>query len=216
MLAAVSHDLRTPITRLRLRAEHIISQRQRGKFLADLEEMEKMISSMLSFAKEDSLLESTVIVDLRAMLRSLCDDLSDRGFEVSFHLEGRLPYSCRPLSLRRCFTNLLDNAIKYGARADVNVEFRASSILVHIDDHGPGIPEALRDEAFRPFNRLERSRNRETGGSGLGLTVARTLARAHGGDVVLSGAPNGGLRATVVLPNTETFSPAQLPQLAAE
>jgi signal transduction histidine kinase len=216
MLAAVSHDLRTPITRLRLRAEYIASQRQRGRFLADLEEMDKMISSILSFAKEDTRSESTVIVDLRAMLRSLCDDLSDRGSEVSFGGEGRLPFLCRPLSLRRCLTNLLDNALKYGGRADVSIEFSANAILIHFDDNGPGIPEALRDEAFRPFTRLEESRNRETGGSGLGLTVARTLARAHGGDIVLSEAPNGGLRATVVLPNTETRLPAQPSRLAAE
>lgn len=171
-----------------------------------------MISGILSFAKENARLESTVIVDLRAMLCSLCDDLSDRGFEVCFNGEGRLPYLCRPLSIRRCFTNLLDNALKYGDRADVKLEAIATSTLVHFDDHGPGIPEELRENAFRPFHRLELSRSRETGGSGLGLTVARTVARAHGGDVVLTEAPSGGLRATVVLPNTEAPSSA----LAAE
>ena len=146
--------------------------------------------------------EPTVNVDLRSILHSLCDDLSDRGFKVSFDEEGRLPYFCRPLSMRRCFNNLLDNALKYGERADVSIEVSATTILVHIDDRGPGIPKVLREEAFRPFNRLEKSRNRETGGSGLGLTVARTLARGHGGDVFLSEAPGGGLRATVVLPHT--------------
>lgn len=202
MLAAVSHDLRTPVTRLRLRAEYIASRSQRAKFLVDLEEMENMITGILSFAKDGANSEPTVTVDLRSILHSLCDDLSDRGFEVSFDEEGRLPYLCRPLSIRRCFNNLLDNALKYGGRADVSMEVSASTIVVHIDDHGPGISEALREEAFRPFNRLEKSRNRETGGSGLGLTVARTLARAHGGDVLLNEAPGGGLRATVVLPHT--------------
>ena len=209
MLAAVSHDLRTPITRLRLRAEYIGSQRQRGKFLSDLEEMENMISGILSFAKENARLESTVTVDLRAMLRSFCDDLSDRGFKVCFNGAARLPYLCRPLSIRRCFTNLLDNALKYGDHAVVKLEMSAISILVHFDDHGPGIPEDLREDAFRPFHRLELSRNRETGGSGLGLTVARTVARAHGGEVVLTDAPCGGLRATVVLPNTEALLSTQ-------
>ena len=202
MLAAVSHDLRTPVTRLRLRAEYIASRSQRAKFLVDLEEMENMITGILSFAKDDANSEPTVNVDLRSILHSLCDDLSDRGFKVSFDEEGRLPYFCRPLSMRRCFNNLLDNALKYGERADVSIEVSATTILVHIDDRGPGIPKVLREEAFRPFNRLEKSRNRETGGSGLGLTVARTLARGHGGDVFLSEAPGGGLRATVVLPHT--------------
>ena len=202
MLAAVSHDLRTPVTRLRLRAEYIASRSQRAKFLVDLEEMENMITGILSFAKDDANSEPTVNVDLRSILHSLCDDLSDRGFKVSFDEEGRLPYFCRPLSMRRCFNNLLDNALKYGERADVSIEVSATTILVHIDDRGPGIPKVLREEAFRPFNRLEKSRNRETGGSGLGLTVARTLARGHGGDLFLSEAPGGGLRATVVLPHT--------------
>jgi signal transduction histidine kinase len=216
MLAAVSHDLRTPITRLRLRAEYIGNRSQRTKFLMDLDEMENMITGVLSFAKDDARSEPTVTIDLRAMLHSLCDDLSDRGFDVSFDGEERLPYLCRPLSIRRCFTNLLDNALKYGGSANVSTEVSASGVLVHIDDHGPSIPEALREEAFRPFHRLEGSRNRETGGSGLGLTVARTVARAHGGEVALSEAPAGGLRATVVLPNTEALAVDRPSQFAAE
>jgi len=216
MLAAVSHDLRTPITRLRLRAEYVESRSQRRKFLADLDEMEQMITGVLSFAKEDARSEPTVTVDLGAMLQSICDDLSDRGFDVCFEANGRLPYLCRPLSIRRCFTNLLNNALKYGERADVSLEVGASSIIVRIDDHGPGIPEELMEDAFRPFHRLEQSRNRETGGSGLGLTVARTIARAHGGDVTLSEAPGVGLRASVVLPNTQRLLSAPLTHVAVE
>jgi signal transduction histidine kinase len=216
MLAAVSHDLRTPITRLRLRAEYVESRSQRSKFLADLDEMEHMITGVLSFAKEDARSEPTVTVDLGAMVHSICDDLNDRGFDVSFDANRRLPYLCRPLSIRRCFTNLLNNALKYGERADVSLEVSAGNLIVRIDDRGPGIPQELREDAFRPFYRLEQSRNRETGGSGLGLTVARTIARAHGGDVTLSEAPGGGLRATVVLPNTERLLSAQQSQVAVE
>ena len=211
MLAAVSHDLRTPITRLRLRAEYVESRSQRAKFLADLDEMDQMITGVLSFAKEDARLGPTVMVDLGAMLQSICDDLTDAGFDVSFDGNGHLPYLCRPLSIRRCLTNLLNNALKYGERADVSLEVSAGDIIVRIDDRGPGIREEFREDAFRPFHRLEQSRNRETGGSGLGLTVARTIARAHGGDVMLSEAPGGGLRVIVILPHSE-----RLTQLAVE
>ena len=141
MLAAVSHDLRTPITRLRLRAEYVENRSQRAKFLADLDEMEQMIAGVLSFAKDDARSDPTVTVDLGAMLQSICDDLSDRGFEVSFDANGRLPYLCRPLSIRRCFTNLLNNALKYGERADVSLEVSAGNLIVRIDDRGPGIPQ---------------------------------------------------------------------------
>jgi signal transduction histidine kinase len=200
MLAAVSHDLRTPITRLRLRAEFVGNMIQRGKFLADLDEMEHMITDILNFAKDDARSEPTVHVDLVAMLQNICDDLADKGLNVSFDSDGHLPCLLRPVSFRRCFNNLLDNALKYGERAAVRVDIGATEIMIQIDDHGPGIPETLKEEVFRPFHRLEGSRNRNSGGSGLGLTVARTVARAHGGDVLLDKAPGGGLRATIVLP----------------
>jgi signal transduction histidine kinase len=210
MLAAVSHDLRTPITRLRLRAEWVVNKNQRSKFLADLDEMEHMIAGVLSFAKEEAHPEPTVSLDLIAMLQSICDDLVDKGFKVSFKAEGHLDYQCRPVSIRRCFSNLLDNALKYGQRADVSVVAGTTDVRIQIDDYGPGIPEALREEVFRPFHRLEWSRNRDSGGSGLGLTVARTVARAHGGDVLLGEGPRGGLRATIVLPRI-SVSLAALP-----
>ena len=107
---------------------------------------------------------------------------------------------CRPVSIRRCLSNLIDNAIKYGERAEVSLEVRDSEIMIQIDDQGPGICDELKEEVFRPFFRVEGSRNRETGGSGLGLTVARTVARAHGGDVLLGESPAGGLRVTMILP----------------
>jgi signal transduction histidine kinase len=205
MVAAVSHDLRTPITRLRLRAEYIKDRTQAAKFLADLKEMEDMIAGVLSFAKEDALSEPTTAVDLRALLQGICDDLTDRGFEVSFAPSGRLPYRCKRLSIRRCLNNVLENAVKYGVGVDVSFDCSDSEIRIRVDDRGPGIPEHLREQVFRPFFRLESSRSRDSGGCGLGLTVARTIARAHGGDVLLSERPGGGLRATIVLTQDEAL-----------
>ncbi len=213
MLAAVSHDLRTPITRLRLRAEGV-AKNQRIKFLADLDEMERMVSDLLVFAKEDARSESTLRVDLMAILHTLCDELADRGYQVSCEDGGRVPYLVRPVSIRRCLGNLIDNALKYGERAEVSLHRGENEIMIQIDDAGPGIPEVLREEVFRPFYRLEGSRNKETGGSGLGLTIARTIARAHGGDVLLGEAPAGGLRVRVVLPATDKCLASELSAVA--
>ena len=203
MLAAVSHDLRTPITRMRLRAECVKDRMQGAKFLADLKEMEDMIASVLTFAKDDALSEPTVPVDLVAMLQSICDEFTDREFDVSFGGGGRLPYPCRRVSIRRCFANLIENAVKYGQRAEVSLDVSETEIMIHVDDRGPGIPDEAREQVFRPFYRVERSRSRDSGGSGLGLTIARTVALAHGGDVLLAARPGGGLRATIVLPKDE-------------
>jgi signal transduction histidine kinase len=200
MVASISHDLRTPITRLRLRAEFVEDAEQQGKMLADLDEMERMINSTLSFAREDAETEARETVDLVALLHSLCDDLSDAGQPVAFNGEGRLPYRCRPIGLRRVLGNLIDNALKYGQKARVTLAEEAGKIVLRIDDDGPGIPEGRIEEVFRPFHRLEESRNRETGGTGLGLTVARSIVRAHGGELGLVNRPEGGLRTEVSLP----------------
>ena len=215
MLAAVSHDLRTPITRMRLRAECVKDRMQGAKFLADLKEMEDMIASVLTFAKEDALAEPTVPVDLVAMLQSICDEFTDRKFDVSFGGGGRLPYPCRRVSIRRCLANLIENAVKYGQRAEVSLDISGTEIMIHVDDRGPGIPDELREQVFRPFYRVEGSRNRDTGGSGLGLTVAKTVALAHGGDVLLSPRSGGGLRATIVLPQYEMPLSSQSSQTCA-
>ena len=216
MLAAVSHDLRTPITRLRLRAECLKDAAHSAKFLEDLREMEDMIAGVLTFAKDDATSEPTIAVDFMTMLHSICDELTDRGFKVSFKASGRCPYWCRRVSTRRCFANLMENAVKYGQRADVTLETGASEIVVRIEDRGPGIPEEFREQVFRPYFRLEPSRGRHTGGSGLGLTVARSVARAHGGDVRLRERPGGGLTAEVLLPLNDNVSttPQPLPTAA--
>jgi signal transduction histidine kinase len=204
MLAAISHDLRTPITRARLRAEFIDDTIQREKLLSDFDEMENMVASVLDFAKGDANAEPTTRADLVAMLQRISDEMTDRGHVVAFAAEGRIPFNCRPQALRRCFTNLIDNAIKYGGRAEVGIDPRHSEILIVIDDAGPGIPDDMQEKVFRPFFRLDTSRSRDSGGSGLGLTVARTVARAHGGDVELANRPGGGLRVSVTLPISTT------------
>ncbi len=203
MIAAISHDLRTPLTRMRLRAEFIEGAEQQGKMLHDLDEMEKMISSVLSFARDAAADEPREVVDLTALLQSVCDDAADAGQEVEFKTDGRTALSCRPTALRRALTNLIDNAAKYGERARVELEKIDDQIVVCIDDDGPGIPESECEKVFEPFYRIERSRSRETGGVGLGLSVARTIVRAHGGDIEVVNRPEGGLRLRVNLPREQ-------------
>lgn len=200
MLAAISHDLRTPITRLRLRAELIDDDEQREKTLADLSEMEKMIASTLAFARDDADAEPRETVDLASLVQSVCDDLADAGQDCAFEPAPPTPYVCRPLALRRALTNLADNAVAYGARARAALVKQDSRIVIRVDDNGPGIPEAEFAHVFEPFYRLERSRSRETGGTGIGLCVVQSVAQAHGGEVKLSNRPEGGLRAELVLP----------------
>ena len=201
MLAAVSHDLRTPITRLRLRAEFVEDEEQREKMLADLDEMERMVKSTLAFARDDAADEAHSALDLAALLHSLCDDLADAGQDVVCSAEGSVAYAGRPSALRRAFANLIENAVTYGARARVSVEADDEEIVVAVEDEGPGLPAEERERAFQPFYRVEASRSRESGGTGLGLTVARNIVRGHGGDILLRRRDDGpGLRAEVHLP----------------
>lgn len=200
LVAAIAHDLRTPITRLRLHAEFVEDEDQRRKMLADLEEMEQMIASTLGFARDDAASEPRETVDLMTLLQSVRDDMTDAGQPVEFQAEGRLTYECRRIALRRAFNNLIENAVKYGDRARISLEVREHLVVIRIDDDGPGIPEHWLEDAFKPFHRLEGSRNRDTGGTGLGLTVARTIVRGHGGDIALSNRAEGGLRVEVTLP----------------
>lgn len=201
MLAAISHDLGTPITRLRLRAEFIEDEDQQRKMLADLDDMEKMVFSSLSFVRDDAAHEPRATVDLRTLLQRVCDDMADAGHAIALNIgDDAVALACRPAALRRALTNLIDNAIKYGRQARITLENDQDGILIRIDDSGSGIPEEFLEDAFKPFQRLEASRNRETGGTGLGLTVARTIIRAHGGDITLTNRSEGGLRVDILLP----------------
>ena len=200
MLAAISHDLRTPITSLRLRAEFIEDREIREKILETLDEMQQMAEAALAFAREDATQESTRRVDLAALVQSLCDDQSDAGLDVSFGGAERTPYSCRPVALKRALRNVIENAVAYGQRARVALRTGDRELLVSVEDEGPGIPEQDLERVFEPFLRLEESRSRDTGGVGLGLAIARSIVRGHGGDIVLTNRPEGGLTAVIRLP----------------
>ncbi len=200
MLAAISHDLRTALTRLKLRAEFIEDGEQQTKALADLDEMQAMLDATLSFARDDAAREPRTRVDLAALLQSLCDDLADAGQPVVYQGPDHLTHEGRPLALRRAFANLIGNAVTYGGGAEVSLAKEGEGVTVTVADRGPGIPEALREKVFAPFFRIDASRSRETGGTGLGLAVARSAVRRHGGDITLMDRPGGGLLARVSLP----------------
>lgn len=200
MLAAISHDLRSPITRIRLRTEMLPETAARDRILTDLAEMEAMVSSTLEFARGEAADEPTQIVDLAATLEAVCDNATDMGLLASYKWGGRLVCTCRPATLKRALANLIENAARYGGQATVRAAHRGADINVVIEDGGPGIPENEMEKVFTPFYRLERSRNRKTGGIGLGMTVARTIVRAHGGDIRLENRQEGGLRVIVHLP----------------
>lgn len=206
MLAAISHDLRTPITLLRLRTEFIAETEERIRMQATLEGMEAMIAATLSFARNDMVSEPSLAVDIVSLLSSICDDMADVGLPVTFEPEGRIPLECRPTALRRAFTNLIDNALNYGGTARVFLEKSGTAITIKVEDDGPGVPEDEQENVFKPFYRLEHSRNLDTGGVGLGLSVARTVIHAHGGDIGFRNRAEGGLRVTVTLPLPLPFS----------
>jgi len=201
MLAALSHDLRTMLTRLKLRADFIEDDQQRQKALADIDEMQAMLDVTLSFARDETTEEARTPVDLSSLLESLCDDLRDSGQQVSCESGDRLTIRCQPVAIRRMFSNLIGNAVKYGDEAHVTASRKGDAVVVAIADKGPGIPPEMWDQVFTPFFRLEGSRSRETGGTGLGLSVARSIVRRHGGEIELSNRPEGGLIVTVTLPD---------------
>ena len=203
MLAAISHDLRTPITSLRLHAEFVEDAETRAKILAALDEMQRMTEDALAFIREDMRREETRTVDLHALLDSVAADLAELGYDIAIADSARVLAACRAVALRRALRNLLENAATYGGRASARIERDGSGVRVVVEDEGPGIPEDDLDRVFEPFVRLESSRSRDTGGSGLGLAIARSIVRGHGGDVELENRAEGGLRATVVLPGAE-------------
>lgn len=200
MLAAISHDLRTPLTSLRLRCEFLPEGDDRDRMLQTLSQMEGMLHATLSFARDDHQGETSRPVDLVSLLHSLCDDYEDNGQPVLCHAEGKRVYQCRPDVLRRVLQNLINNALKYAGDAEVSLEETAESLLIRVRDHGEGIPEEQLDNVFKPFYRLDSARNTEDGSVGLGLAIARTLIHQHGGELRLSNAPDGGLLAEIQLP----------------
>jgi len=200
MLAAVSHDLKTPITRLRLRAELIDDAVLKEKVIHDLEEMEGMTRTELDFLRDANAREAAQALDVNAMLESLQADAEAMGRDVQIEGTATAPYPARPQSLRRCVGNLIDNAVRYGKHARVRVRDNPKSLEIIVADDGPGIPKDKLEQVFEPFFRLDESRSRESGGVGLGLSIARDIARAHGGSLELRNRAQGGLEAVLTLP----------------
>ncbi|MCB2053431.1 MAG: HAMP domain-containing protein [Geminicoccaceae bacterium] len=208
MLAAISHDLRTPITSLRLRAEFVEDEETRTKILETLAEMEAMTEATLAFLREEAGAEAVRPVDLRALLESIADDLRDQGASIRLEEGPRHVLRCRPLALKRALRNIVENAVRYGgppggtdAAVRIAVADAEGGVSIRVEDDGPGIPDADLDRVFEPFVRLEGSRSRVTGGSGLGLAIARSIVRGHGGEITLANRSRGGLRVELFLPS---------------
>jgi signal transduction histidine kinase len=200
MLAAISHDLRAPLARLRLRAEFVEDEEQQRKMFGELATMNAMIDSTLAFARDATRQEPRKLVDLSVLVEDVCEDVIDSDGAALYQGPRGVAVTCRPSDMRRAITNLVDNAVKYGGSARVDIIREDKRVVVVIDDDGPGIPFKEYERVFAPFYRLEPSRDPGNGGVGLGLSVARTIAREHGGEVTLANGDGGGLSVRVELP----------------
>jgi two-component system osmolarity sensor histidine kinase EnvZ len=205
MLAGVSHDLRTPLTRMKLELALMDKDASAQALAADIEEMEHMLEEYLAFARGQSG-EGAADTDIAQLLNDVAAsarrkaDAKTPGKAVEVSVDGRLVVEVRPNAMRRCLTNLVENALRHGSRAELSAHEQGNVIEIAVDDDGPGIPAAQREEAFRPFHRLDSARSPGTGGVGLGLAIARDIARGHGGEITLADSKLGGLRAVVRLP----------------
>jgi signal transduction histidine kinase len=188
-LAAVAHDMRTPLMRLRLAAENA-SPEQRERMAKEIGEVEALVASFIAFARDDPAEEARVRLDLSALLQSIADDHAEAGRPVSFEGDERCIVTGQSLGLKRVFSNLVENALKYGGAARIKLSHEEGAVVVDVEDDGPGIPATLRDTVFEPFVRLNEEGTR---GAGLGLAAARSIARAHGGDIAILDAEKGAL-----------------------
>jgi signal transduction histidine kinase len=200
MLAAISHDLRAPLTRMRLRGEFIDDSEQQRKLFRDVDEMQSMINAALDFFRDDARLEAATPFDLAELLQTLSDDYRDQAIELPFHGPAKLVYIGRPVGLKRVITNLVENALKYAHSPVITLKTGPEGLEIDVSDAGPGIPEHQLEQVFEPFVRLDSSRNPNSGGVGLGLSAARAIVREHGGELRLHNRAEGGLVARVQLP----------------
>ncbi|RJG06126.1 HAMP domain-containing protein [Noviherbaspirillum cavernae] len=200
ILAAITHDLQTPMTRLRLRLEKVDDLELKDKLVGDLSAMQGMVKEGLDLARSMDSAEPMQPLDLDSLIDSVCTDAIDAGQSVTTSGQIHASLRARPLALRRCLTNLIDNAVKYGQSAHVSAARDGAFAVIRIRDDGPGIPEDELDKVFEPFYRLENSRSRQTGGTGLGLTIASNIAEQHGGRIRLANPRGGGLEVTLELP----------------
>lgn len=199
MLAAISHDLRTPLTRLRLMAEYVENPEHREQLLLNVNEMETMVTDALAFMSAEARSEKVEIVDLAALLISLTDEYCDLGERVTYRGPEHADIPCRPVAMKRAFSNLIANGCKYGGAVEIRLVVAADSFTVDIHDEGEGIPPEFEEKAFQPFERLETSRSRETGGSGLGLAISRDIVSSHAGEISFR-RPAEGFIVRVLLP----------------
>lgn len=198
-LAAVSHDLRTPLTRLKLRAEKVDSQELQSDIRTDIDEMVAMIDATLDYLRGDGQPEVMCLMDVTALVQSMAENAVEQGEAVT--VSGRAqPILVQPLALRRCLNNLIENALRYGNRADITLDDSGDDLAIFIRDAGPGISEEQLEAVFAPFYRLDASRSRHTGGVGLGLSIARDIIQKQGGSLTLQNVPTGGLVALLTLP----------------
>lgn len=206
ILAAVTHDLKTPLTRMRLRIEHCEDSELKRRLESDLSEMQNLINEGLDLARSMHSHEAYQLIDLNAMLQSICDDCLDSGIEARYQVrdeDQEILIQVQPLAMRRILENLIDNAHKYGQQAEISTAVQEELIEIHIRDAGPGIPESLLNSVFQPFVRLEESRSRATGGTGLGLAIAGNLIKLQQGSITLNNHPEGGLIATIKVPRAQ-------------
>ncbi|WP_254602830.1 HAMP domain-containing sensor histidine kinase [Sphingomonas bacterium] len=200
MLGAIGHDLRTPLAALRVRIESVEDETDRTRMAETIAEMNGTLDDILSLARIGRPSEAPTEVDLAALVDAVVEDFRDLGCDVQFADTDRLRTRLRPSLMRRAVRNLIENAVKYGQRADVRIETSSTDIRIVVADEGPGIPPDRLADVFDPFTRLEQSRNRETGGIGLGLALARSIVQDAGGGIVLTNREGGGLDATIILP----------------
>jgi len=215
-LAAVSHDLRTPITRMRLRAGFLEDPDTQARMEADLDEMEGMIAATLAYLQGEAETEARQLTDVGVLLSTLCDAAADAGGAVAFEGPAHLDVLCRPVALRRAASNLIGNAVSYGGTARVTLAPGGNGLRITVDDDGPGIAPNELDRVFQPFYRLEASRSRSTGGVGLGLTISRQAILEQQGTLIIENRPEGGLRAVIRLPVDKDSVPHRGAVLRAE
>ncbi len=200
MIAAIAHDLRTPLMRMQLRSELLEDEELRDKFNKDIDDMNHIVSTTLSFSSEEAIQKKHVPLDIVGLVSEVVHDLGEVGLSISWIAPGPNFLKGDRGSLRRAFTNVIENAAKYGEHAAVSLSIEETQLVFAIEDNGPGILVDDLEDVFKPFFRLESSRNRETGGTGLGLSIARSVFRSHGGDVTLRNRTEGGLKVAIFLP----------------
>jgi signal transduction histidine kinase len=208
MLAAISHDLRTPLTRVRLRGEYIEDPEQQQRLFRDVDDMQKMIDGALAFFRDDAAEEPMTVFDLPQVLLTIVNNYADQGVEVLYTGPTHVSYNGRPLALKRAFTNVIENAVKYGSPPSIELTRTDSALTIAIRDRGPGIPTEDLARVFRPYYRQDKSRNRTTGGVGLGLAVAQAIVHGHAGEIKLENRAGGGLEASITLPLGSDSAPS--------